>query len=197
MNYLADLYDRDLETQSQFSKCLGYIYDRLVGSNSKIVLTGMGKSFKIADKLCATMNSLSIQAVALHPSDALHGDLGIIRPMDILIMITSSGDTPELITLLPHLPSGLLVICLTCKCNARLAKAASAVLSADLPDEISEDSVYGLAAPTFSTAACLAVGDALSISLAELLVTDAKERRLKFAKIHPGGSIGQQYRQLT
>ncbi|ANB12804.1 Polysialic acid capsule expression protein [Sugiyamaella lignohabitans] len=190
--YLSSLYDSDQTAQDQFFSSLQYMYNAIL-TNGKIIVTGMGKSFKIADKLVATMNSLGIHAASLHPSDALHGDLGVVRPSDVLIMITSSGTTPELTTLLNHIPRGLVVLCLTCSPQSPLAKASHSVLSAQVPDHLSEVNVYGLAAPTITTTACLAVGDAICITLAEMLVADEKTRRRNFGKWHPGGAIGQSY----
>ncbi|ODQ63461.1 SIS domain-containing protein [Nadsonia fulvescens var. elongata DSM 6958] len=190
--HLENLYIDDKKTQDQFVKSLQFMHNALL-INGKIVITGMGKSYKIADKLVATMNSLGIHAVPLHPSDALHGDLGIIKPSDVIIFITASGNTPEIINLLPHIPEHIPKICLTCRLDSTLAKASSAILSAQLPDELSESNIYGLPAPTTSTTACLVVGDAVCITLAEILVSDQKQRRNNFGKWHPGGAIGQDY----
>ena len=87
------------------------MYNTIVANNGKIVITGVGKSYKLGLKLVATLNSLSIQSSSLHPTEALHGDLGLIdQNRDCLIMVTSSGNTPELIQLLPHLSSNYLNI---------------------------------------------------------------------------------------
>ncbi|CAN6635672.1 hypothetical protein TRVA0_015S01310 [Trichomonascus vanleenenianus] len=190
LTYLADLYEQSEETQNEFFGALQMLQN-CAQSHGKVVITGMGKSYKIATKLSATMNSLHVMSAVLHPSDALHGDLGMVRANDVVLTITSSGRTHELITLLRHLPQGVKHICLTCQPSSPLACAADAVLSAHLPSEMAEKSVYGLDAPTVSTTACLAVGDALCITLAEMLETDFKQRRLKFALSHPGGAIGQ------
>ena len=192
LTYIADLYDQDATTQSQFFLSLQYMHNAIL-SNGKIVITGMGKSFKIADKLVATMNSLGIHAAALHPSEALHGDLGIIKPTDVLILITSSGNTPELLAILPHISKGLPLLCLTCTPDSPLALKSTAILPAVLPTSLSEKVIYGLPAPTTSTTACLAVGDAVCITLAEMLISDISQRRKNFGKWHPGGAIGQDY----
>lgn len=156
----------------------------------------MGKSFKIAEKLVATLNSLGIHAAPLHPSDALHGDLGVIKATDAIIMITASGNTPELLALVPHIPAGIPVLCLTNTPNSPLAAAhASATLSAHIPTHLSEKAVYGLPAPTTSTTACLAVGDAVCITLAEMLEADVRQRSRSFARWHPGGAIGKDFKK--
>lgn len=194
LSYIADLYEQDSTTQSQFFLSLQYMHNAIL-SNGKIVLTGMGKSYKIADKLVATMNSLGIHATGLHPSDALHGDLGVIKPTDVVIMITASGNTPELFSLLPHIPQGIPILCLTNTPNSPLAHKSSAVLSALIPKNCNEKLLYGLPAPTTSTTACLAVGDAVCITLAEMLISDVKERSFNFSKWHPGGAIGNDYKR--
>lgn len=192
--FISDLYDQDSHTQSQFFLSLQYMHNAIL-SHGKIVITGMGKSFKIAEKLVATMNSLGIHASSLHPSDALHGDLGVIKPTDVVVMITASGNTPELLALLPHIPSGIPLLILTNTPDSPLAKHGSATLSAFIPKSLSEKAVYGLPAPTTSTTACLAVGDAVCITLAEMLVSDVKQRSSNFSKWHPGGAIGKDYKK--
>lgn len=194
LDYIAGLYDKDPFTQAQFFLSLQYMHNSIL-SNGKIVISGMGKSFKIAEKLVATMNSLGIHATSLHPSDALHGDLGVIKATDVVILITASGNTPELLALLPHIPTGIPILCLTNAPASPLATHASATLSAAIPKSLSEKVVYGLPAPTTSTTACLAVGDAVCITLAEMLVADVKERSSNFSRWHPGGAIGKDYKK--
>lgn len=192
--YLADLYEQDAETQRQFLAVAQAIHNAVL-SGGKAVVSGVGKSFKIADKIVATLNSLGVHAVALHPTEALHGDLGILRAQDVLVLITSSGTTPELLTLLQHVPDGIRLACLTGSPQSQIARMCHGVLVATVPPEASEVAVYGLAAPTVSTTACLAVGDALCITLAEMLECDAKQRTANFGRFHPGGAIGQMYAQ--
>ncbi|KAK9448244.1 uncharacterized protein V1518DRAFT_418441 [Limtongia smithiae] len=191
--HLAELYTADAPTQAHYTAAIQLMHNALV-TGGKIVLTGMGKSGKIADKITATMTSLGVHAVALHPCDALHGDLGTLRPADVLVMITASGNTPELLALLPHVPESLPRICLTCAPDSPLARAASAILSAHLPPALSERELHGVPAPTTSTTACLALGDAVALTLAEMLAPDPDERRQSFARWHPGGAIGSDFR---
>ncbi|KAK9244327.1 hypothetical protein V1506DRAFT_461308 [Lipomyces tetrasporus] len=193
LSHLTDLYRADAETQNDYVNSIQLMHNALV-TGGKIVLTGMGKSGKIADKLVATMNSLGIHAATLHPCDALHGDLGVLRPADVLVMITSSGNTPELNQLLPYLPSGLPRICLTCTPDSPLGRGSSAVLSAHLPGSLLERAIYGVPAPTTSTTACLAVGDAVCITLAEIITAEQEERKKNFGRWHPGGAIGNDYK---
>lgn len=190
--FIADTYDKDASVQNQFFLSLQYMHNAIL-SYGKIIITGMGKSYKIADKLVATMNSLGIHASTLHPSDALHGDLGVIKPTDVLVMITASGNTPELLNMLPHVPAGIPTLCLTNTMDSPLAKKSTAVLPAVVPPNLSEKAVYGLPAPTTTTTACLAVGDAVCITLAEMLTSDLNQRKANFGKWHPGGAIGKAY----
>ncbi|CDO56661.1 hypothetical protein DV495_001689 [Geotrichum candidum] len=190
--YISNIYEHDASVQAQFFLSLQYMHNAIL-SNGKIVVSGMGKSYKIADKLVATMNSLGIHATALHPSDALHGDLGVIKPTDVVVLITSSGNTPELLNILPHISKGIPLLCLTCTLDSPLALKSTSLLPAVLPKDLTEKSVYGLPAPTTSTTACLAVGDAVCITLAEMLIGDLNQRRMNFGKWHPGGAIGQDF----
>ncbi|KAK9367979.1 hypothetical protein V1509DRAFT_108215 [Lipomyces kononenkoae] len=194
LSHLTDLYLADPETQNQYVASIQLMHNALM-TGGKIVLTGMGKSGKIADKLEATMNSLGIHAATLHPCDALHGDLGVLRPADVLVMITSSGNTPELNQLLPYLPAGLPRICLTCTPNSPLGRGSAAVLSANLPGSLLERAIYGVPAPTTSTTACLAVGDAVCITLSEIITAEQEERKKNFGRWHPGGAIGNDYKK--
>lgn len=194
LEYISQLYESDEDTKRQFFLCLQYMHNAVL-SHGKIVITGMGKSFKIAEKLVATLNSLGAHAASLHPSDALHGDLGVIKPTDVILMITASGNTPELSALLPHFPSGNPLLILTNAPDSPLAQKSAGVLSAAIPKKLSEKAVYGLPAPTTSTTACLAVGDAACITLAEMLVADVKERSYNFSRWHPGGAIGNDYQK--
>ncbi|KAK9476451.1 hypothetical protein V1514DRAFT_336824 [Lipomyces japonicus] len=196
LTHLTELYAKDDFTQKNYISAIQHMHNSQL-SGGKIVITGMGKSYKIADKLVATMNSLGIHAATLHPSDALHGDLGVLRPADVLIMISASGNTPELNTLLPHVPAGLPRICLTCNPEAPLAKSSAAVLSAHVPKTLTEKELYGVPAPTTTTTACLAVGDAVCITLAEIITQEQEQRKKNFGRWHPGGAIGNDYQKET
>lgn len=159
----------------------------------KIIITGIGKSHKLALKLVATFNSLSIQASCLHPLEALHGDLGIINDNhDCLIMLTASGNTPELINLLPHLSCNLPIILLTCNkfSNLSTSNRILSLLLADLPNSHNEEMIHGLPAPTVSTTLSLILADSVILSLSELIEQDLVKRKKLFGLKHPGGSIG-------
>lgn len=192
LSSIADIYECDKETQLQFGRALSIMQFVLL-SGGKIVITGMGKSFKIASKLVSTLQSFSIAAATLHPSEALHGDLGNTSGRDVIVMISASGSTPELLLLLKHLPKQMEKICITCKAQSPLGLLSSAVIAANVPEEYSEEQIYGLTAPTVTTTACLAVGDAMCVALYEAIEQDSCKRVKIFSKCHPGGAIGQQY----
>lgn len=181
----------------------------------KLVVVGVGKSGHIGKKLVATFNSLAVPASFLHPTEALHGDLGHIRPHDALLFITYSGKTQELVTLLPHLDPALPLIILTSHVTAETCElvrhrnelqaeaaangdylnnggapaAAAILLPAPIPVE--EKVSFGVAAPTASTTTALAVGDALAIVTSKELHPSTES---VFRRNHPGGAIGAAFR---
>lgn len=165
----------------------------------KLVICGIGKSLKIGNKMVATLNSLSIQASSLHPSEALHGDLGIIRDCDCLIFITASGNTPELINLLPHIPKSVPIILLTCSKSSKLSLSpqVKSLLYAELPSHLNEEAIHGLPAPTVSTTLSLALADATVLALSEILEDDLLKRKKLFSIKHPGGAIGASLSHLN
>lgn len=166
------------------------------GRNGKVVVIGVGKSGHIAKKLVATFNSLAIQAVFLHPTEALHGDLGQInRRHDTLLLITFSGKTPELLTLLPHLDRALPLILLTSHtrpetCEIVRQRPDTILLPAPIHEP--EMTSFGVSAPTTSTTVALTVGDALAIVASQELHPSVA---CVFAKNHPGGAIGAALRR--
>lgn len=163
----------------------------------KIVISGMGKSFKIASKTVATLNSLRMHSALLHPSEALHGDLGMIREdhYDSMIIISASGNSGELLTMLEHTPPTVPIILMTCNKDSTLSRHPKVVslLLAEIPTNLSETNLYGLSAPTISTTVCLTMLDAVSIALSELHISDFNTRKNVFGTHHPGGAIGMDY----
>lgn len=153
----------------------------------KIVVTGVGKSGLIASKIAATLSSTGTPALHLHPAEALHGDLGIVDKRDVVLAIGKSGESSELTALLPVLRRlGVKVIAVTAAPESTLGKAAAVVLHTPIGREACPLDL----APTSSTTAALAVGDALAVALMEQRGF-TKER---FALLHPGGQLG---RRLT
>lgn len=150
----------------------------------KVLLTGVGKSGIIAQKITATLNSTGTPAYYLHPNDALHGDLGMAQKGDVVIILSKSGDTPELAQLLPALTRlGTKMIAMTGNISSLLASHADVVLDCSVEREACPFDL----APTASTTAMLALGDALAVVLYE----EKGFTREGFAATHPGGTIGR------
>lgn len=176
--------------------------DLLLSTNikgGKVVLCGVGKSFKIASKLCATLNSLSIHSVTLHPTEALHGDLGILSDRDTIIMLTASGNTPELLSLLPHISKDIPIILLTCNKDSKLAlnPMIKSLLYTELPAHLKEEIIHGIPAPTVSATLSLILADSTILALAELIEGNIHTRKKQFSMKHPGGSIGANLSHLN
>ncbi len=152
--------------------------------SSRIVITGIGKSGIIGQKIAATLNSTGTAAFFLHPVEALHGDLGMVASTDVVIAISYSGNTSELNLLLSSLKKrGVSIIAMTGGLDSALAKAADITLDIGIPREACP---LGLA-PTTSTTATLAMGDALAV----VLLNRKKFREADFRHNHPGGSLGE------
>lgn len=156
----------------------------LAGCKGQVIVSGLGKSGVIARKIAATMTSTGTPAVFLHPVDGLHGDLGIVGPQDAALLLSKSGETDEVVSLLAHLKRlGIPAIALTGNPASPLARHADVALDAAVDAEACP---YDLA-PTTSTTVALALGDALAIATFE-----AKGfRPADFAALHPGGSLGR------
>ena len=153
-------------------------------SKGRFIITGIGKSAIIAQKIVATLNSTGTPSVFMHAADAIHGDLGIILQDDIVMMISKSGNTPEISALLPLIKSNEnQIIALTGNVNSYLAKQADFVLNCSVIAEACPNNL----APTASSTAQLALGDALSVCLLSLRQFSAQD----FAKFHPGGILGK------
>jgi arabinose-5-phosphate isomerase len=157
----------------------------ILQSKGRVVITGIGKSAIIANKIVATMNSTGTPALFMHAADAIHGDLGMIQGEDIVICLSKSGNTPEIKVLVPLLKRrGSKLVALVSNKNSYLAEHADYVLNATIAEEACPNNL----APTTSTTAQLALGDALAICLLELREFSSAD----FAKYHPGGALGKQ-----
>jgi arabinose-5-phosphate isomerase len=153
-------------------------------SRGRVVFTGLGKSGIIARKIVATMNSTGTAAIFLHPTDALHGDLGMVRQDDIVILISKSGNTEELLSLIPMLKRiGVIIIGMLGENDSKLGKECNINLNVGIKEEACPHDL----APTASTTVALVMGDALAIALLELRGFTAED----FALFHPGGSLGK------
>jgi len=158
--------------------------DLMAACSGRIIITGMGKSGLICRKIAATLASTGTPAQFLHPAEAIHGDLGIVTPRDLLIAVSYSGETEEVLRLLPVIKRfAVPMIAVTGRARSSLAQAAQVHLDAGVTREACP---LGLA-PTASTTATLALGDALAVALLERKGFSEKD----FAVFHPGGSLGR------
>jgi D-arabinose 5-phosphate isomerase GutQ len=193
LEHLEATYQNEESAQQGMSNAITQI-TQTCENHGKVVVCGVGKSGKIGKKLEATFNSLGIHSTFLHPTEALHGDLGVIKPKDTVLMITFSGRTPELSLLLPHIPTTIPLIILTrhltpATCPLIASRPNSILLPAPIHE--SEQISFGLSAPTTSTTVALAIGDALALAVAERLHTaPGTSPSSVFLSHHPGGAIG-------
>ena len=156
----------------------------ILGTNGRVVVTGMGKSGHIAGKIAATLASTGTPAFFVHPGEASHGDMGMITASDCVIALSNSGSTHEILTLLPLIKRlGIPLISMTGSDTSELAQAADVHLLASVETEACPLNL----APTSSTTAALAMGDALAIAILEARGFTAEE----FAFSHPGGALGK------
>lgn len=152
-------------------------------SSGRVIVTGIGKSGIVARKLVATFNSTGTPALFLHPVEAMHGDLGMVSPEDVVLALSNSGETNELTILLPSIRRlGVPLIALTGRPDSTLARSSAVVIDVGVPREACP---LGLA-PTASTTAALAMGDALAVAL----LTRRGFQPSDFRRFHPGGSLG-------
>ena len=171
---LVELVDENFET------AINLILD----SKGRVVVTGIGKSAIIANKIVATLNSTGTPSIFMHAADAIHGDLGIIKKDDVIICISKSGNTPEIMDLVPFLKmTKNPLIAITGDTNSSLAKNSSVVLNSHVDIEICPNNL----APTNSTTAQLVIGDAIAATLVKINGFTSND----FAKFHPGGSLGK------
>lgn len=164
-----------------FERCVQDIYS----AKGRVVVTGVGKSAIVANKIVATLNSTGTPSLFMHAADAIHGDLGMIQNDDIVICISKSGNTPEIKVLVPLLKRRRLkLVALVSNTNSYLAEQADLVLNATIAEEACPHNL----APTTSTTAHMAMGDALAVTLLNLRGFSRDD----FAEFHPGGSLGKQ-----
>lgn len=174
-----------------FEKAINYI----INSKGNVVITGMGKSGDIAKKIAATFSSIGIFSYFLHPSDALHGDLGRLKNDDVIIFISHSGETEELKVLfekIKDLNQNHKIVIITSNPNSTLSKFSDIKLLTHVKNEVRKNGKEYFITPTISTTVTLAIGDAMACVLQELL--DFQPQNLK--KYHPGGNIGNRLHNL-
>ena len=172
---LANLIDYN------FAKAIIFI----LASKGRVILTGIGKSANIANKIVATLNSTGTPAIFMHAADAIHGDLGNVQKDDVVICISKSGNTPEIKVLVPLIKNyGNKIIAITGNIDSFLGKNADFPLNTFVEKEACPNNL----APTTSTTAQLVMGDAIAVCLLKLNNFSSKD----FAKYHPGGALGKQ-----
>lgn len=164
----------------QFAEAVNQLYH----SKGRVIITGVGKSAIIAQKITATFNSTGTPAVFMHAADAVHGDLGIIQKTDSIICISKSGNTPEIKVLVPLLKhAGNKLIAMVGNTDSYLAQQADYIINCSVEKEACPNNL----APTSSTTAQLAMGDALAVCLLECRDFKSED----FARFHPGGALGK------
>ncbi len=192
IDQLIELAKSTLNIEAESIRNLGnYINDDFIAtvrliyeSQGRVVVTGIGKSAIIAQKIVATMNSTGTPAIFMHAADAIHGDLGTIQQNDVVICISKSGNTPEIKVLVPLLKNGgNKLIGLVGNMDSYLAQQSDYILNTSVEKEACPNNL----APTSSTAAQMAMGDALAVCLLDYRGFSSKD----FAKYHPGGALGK------
>ncbi len=164
----------------RFEAAIEAIYDM----KGRLVVSGIGKSAIVAQKIVATFNSTGTPALFMHAADAIHGDLGMIRRDDLVMLISKSGDSPEIKVLIPLIKNlDIKLIALTSNVSSFLARQADYLLDATIKEEACTHNL----APTTSTTLHMAIGDALAVTLLEAREFSSSD----FAKLHPGGHLGK------
>lgn len=161
------------------------VVNQILNLEGRIIVTGIGKSAIIAQKIVATLNSTGTPAIFMHAADAIHGDLGIIQKHDLIIALSKSGNTPEIKVLVPFLKqTGNTLVAMVGNLDSFLAQQANYILNTTIEREACPNNL----APTTSTTAQLAMGDALAVCLQTCRQFSDRD----FAKYHPGGALGKQ-----
>ena len=190
---ILNIVKQTIDLQSDSIKNLNkYLNDDFVDciqlilkSKGRVIVSGIGKSAIIAQKIVATFNSTGTPSIFMHAADAIHGDLGLIQKNDVVICISKSGNTPEIKALVPFIKENdsNKLIAITGDTNSFLATNSDFVLNSSVEKEACPNNL----APTTSTTAQLVIGDAIAVTLLKLRGFDSKD----FAKYHPGGSLGK------
>jgi len=173
-----------IDVSSQIGDSFLQMVDKIYTSKGRVVLTGVGKSAHIAQKITSTLNSVGTPSVFMHPTDAIHGDLGVIGPSDLVLILSKSGNTAEIKTLVPLIRMlGNPILALVSDANSYLEDQAEITVRIPISREACPDNL----APTTSTTVQLAMGDALALVLQRVNEFSSKD----FARLHPGGSLGK------
>ncbi|MGI6078820.1 MAG: KpsF/GutQ family sugar-phosphate isomerase [Fastidiosipilaceae bacterium] len=191
MSYLEDgqqVFDKEIksliDTRDSLDSSFSSMVEAILQCKGRIILSGMGKSGHIAKKITATMQSLGIKSYFMHPGEALHGDLGMVTGDDIIIALSNSGETDEILNLIPTIKKvGADLMCIVGRKDSTLER--NSVLALILPPM--EEAYLGSLVPTSSTTSMLVLGDALSVAVAKKRGFEAKE----FSVFHPKGALGK------
>jgi len=189
LNIIKETIDLQSNSISNLNKYINIDFVKsiqlILNSEGRVIISGIGKSAIIAQKIVATFNSTGTPSIFMHAADAIHGDLGLIQKDDIVICISKSGNTPEIKALIPFIKSTNYnkLIAITGDINSFLAINADFILNSKVEKEACPNNL----APTTSTTAQLVIGDALAVTLLKLRGFGSKD----FAKYHPGGSLGR------
>lgn len=192
LNSIKQIALRTIELEAQSVAALSsFINDdfekavtAIAGCKGRLVVSGIGKSAVIAQKIVATLNSTGTPSIFMHAADAIHGDLGIVQQEDVVMIISKSGESPEIKVLVPLIKNfGNTIIGMVGNIDSFLAKKSNIVLNTTVEQEACPNNL----APTSSTTVQLVMGDALAISLMELKGFQSDD----FAKFHPGGTLGK------
>ena len=181
--------DIEIETLINLRACINADFvqtvETIVQSKGRVIITGIGKSAIVAQKIVATLNSTGTPSVFMHAADAIHGDIGIVQRDDTVICISKSGDTPEIKVLVPLLKNfGSILISMVANKESYLAKQSNFILHTPIAQEADPNNL----APTASTTAQMAMGDALAVALLAVRGFTSQD----FAQFHPGGALGKQ-----
>ena len=181
--------DIEIDTLINLRECINADFvqtvETIVQSKGRVIITGIGKSAIVAQKIVATLNSTGTPSVFMHAADAIHGDIGIVQRDDTVICISKSGDTPEIKVLVPLLKNfGSTLISMVSNTESYLAKQSDFILHTPITQEADPNNL----APTASTTAQMAMGDALAVALLAVRGFTSQD----FAQFHPGGALGKQ-----
>ncbi|MDR0675980.1 MAG: KpsF/GutQ family sugar-phosphate isomerase [Elusimicrobiota bacterium] len=185
---LKSVFEKEIQTLNNVKDNIDVFYEKVIKlifeSKGKLIIVGVGKSGLIAKKIVATLISTGTPAFFLHPTEALHGDFGIVSKDDVIIAISKSGNSKEIVDIIPIVKRfGAKVIALTANKNSKLAEKADYILYMPINDEACPFNLV----PTCSTTATLVIGDAIAIALMKLKNFNLDD----FAIFHPGGELGK------
>ncbi|CAK4033550.1 sugar isomerase [Lecanosticta acicola] len=192
---IAALYETDPTARTALSSAVDAILTAQE-QRGKLIICGVGKSAYIGMKLQATCKSLGISASFMHATEAAHGDLGDVKPWDVLLFVSFSGRTPELLNVLPHIPDATRTIAMSSHRDERecqLLRGRKGAILLPTPIHEREENSFGVGAPTTSTTVALAVADMLALTTADEI--HAGKTGDVFKRNHPGGAIGLTHRE--